>query len=601
MRYQIMPRFPYVACAVVLVHTTLLVYAAYSTSPVVDEPGHLASGIHHWRTGTFRLYSVNPPLVRMVAALPVLAMEHTFPRIPEPNEGFSRPEYLAADHFADLNGDRLYPLVLAGRLACVPFSLVGAAVCVFWASRMYGVLSGYMALVLWCASPFMIGHGALLTPDLGAAATGVLACYAFWHWLREPSWPQAMLAGLSLGLALLSKTTLMLFVPLFPIIWMATRLARRYEGRSDSGDAAPKQTSIFTQFGQLAAIGVLAIFLLNAGYGFEGSGRKLGDYSFHSRAFFGSQGTYATGGNRFRGSWLAEVPVLLPEHYVQGIDLQRYDFEYNSGSYLLGTWRKEGWWYYYLVGLAVKEPLGLWVMLLLAVGCRFCVRPPESARGEIVLWLPAAAILLLVSSQTGLNHHVRYVLPILPLIYIGVSQVAATAAACSKWCSVAVWGCVAWYCLSSLATVPHSVSYFNELAGGPRNGRYVLHNSSTDWGQGLFALKSWHDRHPEARPLHVKSWMRVSTTGRLGMDWHEVPIVPPGPARHLVDEWLPEAGWYAISVGSLHEKGGLYDYFQLCEPREQVAYVWMIYQITEQDRERIRAHYRANSPRRAER
>ncbi len=40
---------------------------------VVDEVGHLPSGLVQWRTGDFRPYCVNPPLPRMLAALPMLA------------------------------------------------------------------------------------------------------------------------------------------------------------------------------------------------------------------------------------------------------------------------------------------------------------------------------------------------------------------------------------------------------------------------------------------------------------------------------------------------------------------------------------------------
>ena len=35
---------------------------------------------------------------------------------------------------------------------------------------------------------------------------------------------------------------------------------------------------------------------------------------------------------------------------------------------------------------------------------------------------------------------------------------------------------------SSLAIYPHSLSYFNELAGGPTKGHYHLIDSNIDWG-----------------------------------------------------------------------------------------------------------------------
>ena len=52
----------------------LLAYSATRHSPTHLEPAFLAAGISHWQFGRFELYRVNPPLVRMGAALSVLAM-----------------------------------------------------------------------------------------------------------------------------------------------------------------------------------------------------------------------------------------------------------------------------------------------------------------------------------------------------------------------------------------------------------------------------------------------------------------------------------------------------------------------------------------------
>ena len=43
-----------------------------SENPTVDEVVHLPAGITYWQKGTFRLYHHNPPLVKLVAALPVI-------------------------------------------------------------------------------------------------------------------------------------------------------------------------------------------------------------------------------------------------------------------------------------------------------------------------------------------------------------------------------------------------------------------------------------------------------------------------------------------------------------------------------------------------
>ena len=52
--------------------TVLLGYSAWIHSPTWDEVGHLAAGISHWKFGRFDLFSVNPPLVRTIAAAPVV-------------------------------------------------------------------------------------------------------------------------------------------------------------------------------------------------------------------------------------------------------------------------------------------------------------------------------------------------------------------------------------------------------------------------------------------------------------------------------------------------------------------------------------------------
>ena len=101
------------------------------------------------------------------------------------------------------------------------------------------------------------------------------------------------------------------------------------------------------------------------------------------------------------------------------------------------------------------------------------LRPSPKARSlcrfdELVLLLPIVAILVLVSSQTGFTIHSRYVLPILPFLYVWCSKVACSIKMEHK--AVAIAGALAlcWSVGSSLWYYPHSLSYFNELVGGPK-------------------------------------------------------------------------------------------------------------------------------------
>jgi hypothetical protein len=50
---------------------------------------------------------------------------------------------------------------------------------------------------------------------------------------------------------------------------------------------------------------------------------------------------------------------------------------------------------------------------------------------------------------------------------------------------------------------PDYLAYFNEFAGGPRNGYTCLVDSNLDWGQDLKKLKHWLDRHKIAEPINL--------------------------------------------------------------------------------------------------
>ena len=89
------------------------------------------------------------------------------------------------------------------------------------------------------------------------------------------------------------------------------------------------------------AIVAISFLTIDAGYLFEGVGIPLGRYEFGSRALttacqpgmelrqpeplFDIVWKFRV--NRFRNTWLAEIPCPLPEHYVLGFDEQKIETE----------------------------------------------------------------------------------------------------------------------------------------------------------------------------------------------------------------------------------------------------------------------------------
>ena len=77
-------------------------------------------------------------------------------------------------------------------------------------------------------------------PTWPRPALGVLATYAFWRYLKHPTLARAALAGVVLGLAQLTKFSLILLYGLWPLLWLvhSAGAARGTRCRAGSRTAA---------------------------------------------------------------------------------------------------------------------------------------------------------------------------------------------------------------------------------------------------------------------------------------------------------------------------------------------------------------------------
>lgn len=587
--------------AMLAVHTALLAWNAHCHSPVATEIGHLPAGISHWRFLRFDLYRVNPPLVRMVAALPVMLADPETDWSSYNTNPVVRAETFVGMGFVKANGERTFWLYTLGRWACIPFSWIGAWVCYRWARELFGVAAGLTALALWCFCPNVLGHGALMMPDVPSAALGVAACYVFRRWLRSSTWQGALIAGVVLGLAELTKTTLLVFYPLWPLLWIGYRLGQISEPRGE-GDrhvllcktSQSPGRGWLREAGMLATMIVLSVYVINMGYVFEGTCQRLGEYRFKSRVLSGmlGEGRSFVVGNRFAETWLASLPVPLPMNYVQGIDAQKIDFERGMRSYLGGEFRDRGWCHFYLYGMAIKIPLGMWVLIALATGMAVMPRWRTVAwRDELLLLAPLVAILVLVSSQTGFSIHFRYVLPVFPFLFIWASRSAVWLTSSSWLARVAVAVALDWSITSSLWHYPHSLSYFNELVGGPRRGHEHLLDSNISWGQDLLHLKKWYDANPGARPLHVAMYSLVNPK-LAGIDWRPVQPSDITPGWYVIDVNMLQGSFHPMmdTAGQLRSVSrNELTQFQQFEPVARIGYSLYVYHITPESVETARA------------
>ena len=584
-----------VATVLLAVHACLLGIRATTTFPTKNEVAHLPAGLSHWQ-GTFALYKVNPPLWRMLAVLPVLSWSPDTSGLPLPTRPGMRSEWKAAKQFAAQNSAVYWEMMQRARLAGIAWSVLCGILIYHWAQALYGPLAALLGLSLWCFDPNVLGHAPLLTPDLPATLAIFGTTFLFWRLSREPGWENALLFGLVLGLAQLTKFTALVLYVILPALW----LAHRFLGRQSSLPLLPA-------VGRGLLIGAVSLLVINIGYNFDSSFERLKHFRFASKLLRGTDEN-----NRFERSWLAELPLPLPAEYIRGVDVQRLDFEKGMKSFLNGEIRDGGWWYYYAYGFLYKCPLGTiilvgWAAALtlprIAAGLWQSLFPPRDSSSresnapgivnELFLWLPALLLFVFISSQSGFSRHFRYVLPIFPFLFVAVCRVAVCWGRCVHYGKLRLIAralsvmLVLWSVSSSLAVFPHSISYFNEVAGGPDNGHKHLIDSNIDWGQDMWLLKDWIESHPQARPFFVAYHNFIDYQAITGMDFPEPPRDPPATGNaQVLDDYGPHPGYFAVDVYSLFL--GKYTYFRRLTPIAKAGYSIFIFRLTLEEANTVR-------------
>ena len=393
--------------ALLAIHVSLAVQSLVRENPTIDEVIHLPAGITYWQTGTFKLYHHNPPLVKLLAACPVVRSKIvTASLYTQAYWDGDYPNKTAFAHdFAQLNAAAYFELFTRARLVMPLFSVIGALVVFAWSSKLYGAGGGLLSLALWTFCPNILAHARLITTDVGAASLGVLATFTFWLYRKKPTWLRTVLPGVFLGVAQLTKFSLLLLYGIWPLLWLIREVSLGWTGHWRRVGRGLAQGLLMV---------VLSIVVIDTGYGFEGVGRPIGYMPFVSGTLTRPRDhpifsqprprdplarirEYRQ--NRFHGTFLARLPSPLPYHYLLGFDAQKLEADgiWNRfltpipeigdalGArgdelagypvYLDGVLRDESWWYYYFAALAYKVPEGTWILVILSVAVLAWGRP----------------------------------------------------------------------------------------------------------------------------------------------------------------------------------------------------------------------------------
>jgi hypothetical protein len=492
-----------ISAVLLVIFAVIRIVATYRVfNQTYDEPAHIACGIEWLDQGQYRYEHQHPPLARVAVALgPYLAGIRSSGLKSVYQEG----------NWILYTGTHYFRTLALARMGILPFFVIACALVWSWSRRLFGTGAALASTLLFTMLPPILAHSGLATTDMACATFVFASTYAFSRWLERPAWRQSFFLGASIALAALSKFSSLVFLP---ACMLAVLLLDWFIERPSF--AAFRREALRRTISAIFAAAVLFLAIW-AGYRFS-----VGRVTAENRPY-------------------ETIDRFLPEsglpayEFFDGIGEVEYHNARGHESWLLGEYRKDGWWYFFPVVIAVKTPIAF--LLLCFIGYYRLARQ-SVAKIRWQEWVPGACapMILLVCMLNRIDLGVRHILPIYPLLamvaglgltrLVQAGRARKTAAACGLALAL-------WLVVSSVCSHPDYLAYFNESAGG--KPEWVLAESDLDWGQDLQRLSD------KLKQLGVKE-VSLAYFGTADPTRHGLPAIKPLPAYRRV------TGWVAVSL-----------------------------------------------------
>jgi 4-amino-4-deoxy-L-arabinose transferase-like glycosyltransferase len=520
-----------VGTAAALVVLGLQWVAIERQSLIGDAPYHLLAGDQALRCGQNQLNLEHPPLVKLVAAWPLLDEEPLAPPV-----AMDRAIATSLRLFEDPERARRARRQ-ARAVLLVVFALPFLVSCYFlgrwWGGPRVGVVLAASLGLSLSVLPFL----SVIQTDTAVALAFVVTLLASLAYLERPTLLRSAAVGGGLGLALAAKYSGLLLLP--PVL-LAVVLADS-AGRADS-----LWRRVSRWVGHLSAIAAVASALVYATY-------AVANRNYDPAVGRDTLERYVHGQGMITGKTLErqQARILAAERvdpnlaqWLTGLlgiraqnDLGIYP------TYAFGALSSRGRWWYFPALLLTQTPL----VLLFALGCAAAGRragedgeAPRRGAGKAATLLAVTAILyLMVAMTSSYNLGVRHLMPILPILYLPAARWAAR----RRLRTALLLGLLA---LDAIAAAPLWMSSTNTFWAGRFNPtRFAF--GSLEYRQNFLALAAAARRrgiaeldvlYPLLQPAELAAYLpdarllRPDTVLRPG-SWVAVNI--------LVEQYLPAA------------------------------------------------------------
>ncbi len=473
-----------IAILLLLVFVAELTISVRRQSLTWDEGDHIFAGYQSWKTTDFGINPEHPPLVKALATLPLLTMHLKTPAA-KGLAYFKDEAYFDGRDLIYGNGglSTANKIIFRARMFAAVLSLLMALFVYLAGLEMFGPMAGLFALTLIVFEPNLIAHGAYVTTDMGVTCFLFATIFALFRFREQPSWKTLLLLGLATGLALASKHSAVLLLPIALALGVCELIAPT---------AGERRAHIARQYAiAFAGAASIGLFILWATYGFRFSAHPHGVAMTPSLTDF----IRPLPGIEPKVYLLLARMRILPESYLYGLaDIRLQSVSGQSfPTYLFHQVHAHGVPYYFPAAFVIKSTLGFMLLLVLA-GSAVLSRKLDGTRRLTFLVLPPT-LYLIIAMFTGLNIGARHILPMYPFLAVLIGGAAVALARARRIWMYTVVALLAWHVVSSIRSAPVYLAYANEAWGGPSQTYRYLTDSNVDWGQQLMSVKEYIDRN----------------------------------------------------------------------------------------------------------
>jgi hypothetical protein len=475
-------RFHAIALGLLLVLIAELIGSVKRQSLSWDEGDHIFAGYESWKKADFGLNPEHPPFVKELATLPLLAMDLRTP-LPKGLPFFKDEAYFDGRDLIYDNGglEVANKIIFRVRMAAALLSVLLGVLVYLAAFEMFGPVAAIFSLALIVFEPNLIAHGAYVTTDMGITCFMFATIYALYRYREHSSWRRLLVLGIATGLALASKHSAVLLLPL--VLTLAC-----FELLLEKGSRVAIARQYATAFAGAIAIGVTILWAV---YGFRFSAHPNGVSMTPTLAEYIKP---LPGLEPKIYLFLAKLH-LLPESYIYGLgDIRLLSVPGMSfPTYIFGQVHAHGVPYYFPAAFLIKSTIGFMLLLVMAL---FAIASRRlTGRKKIVFLTIPPVVYLLIALGTGLNIGARHILPMYPFLAVLIGGAAVAMARVHRAWIYAALILLGAHIASSLRSYPLYIAYSNELWGGASQTHRYLTDSNVDWGQQLFAVKTYLDRN----------------------------------------------------------------------------------------------------------